>query len=48
MIKDGQPISLNQYIDLGSDLPTLPTGATEITFDNTVTELKVTPRWWKV
>lgn len=40
--------SLNQYIDLGSDLPKLGVGENEITFDNTITELKVTPRWWKV
>ena len=48
MIKDGTPISLNQYIDLGSELPTLGVGANEITYDNTVTDLKVIPRWWKV
>ena len=40
--------SLNQYIDLGSKLPTLGVGENEVTFDNTLTELKVTPRWWKV
>ena len=40
--------SLNQYIDLGSELPTLGIGANEVTFDNTITELKITPRWWKV
>ena len=40
--------SLNQYIDLGSELPKLGVGANEVTFDNTITELKVTPRWWKV
>lgn len=48
MIKSGDVISLNQYIDLGSELPTLAAGANEITFDNTVTELKIIPRWWKV
>ena len=41
-------ISLNSYIDLGSDLPKLGPGANTITYDNTITELKVTPRWWKV
>ena len=44
----GVPISLNKYIDLGSDLPKLASGTNTITFDNTVTELKVAPRWWKV
>ena len=47
-IKDGEYVSLNQRIDLGSDLPKLGVGENEITFDNTITELKVTPRWWKV
>lgn len=46
---DGGVISsLNQYIALGSKLPTLSVGSSEITFDNTITDLKVTPRWWKI
>lgn len=40
--------SLNSYIDLGSYLPKLAPGSNTITFDNTVTDLKITPRWWKV
>ncbi len=48
MIKNGTPISLNQYIDLGSDLPKLASGTNTFTKSNTVTQLKVTPRWWKV
>lgn len=48
IVEDGVYISLNSYIDLGSELPTLGVGANEVTFDNTITELKVTPRWWKV
>jgi len=41
-------VSLNGNVDLGSDLPTLAPGANAVTFDNTVTELKITPRWWKI
>lgn len=41
-------ISLNRYIDLGSDLPVLTAGVNTFTYDNTITDLKVTPRWWKV
>lgn len=41
-------VSLNAYIDLGSILPTLAPGSNAITYDNTITDLKVTPRWWKV
>ena len=48
MIKDNTPVSLNQYIDLGSKLPILASGPNPITYDNTITELKVQPRWWKV
>ena len=48
LINAGTPISLNQYIDLGSILPTLSPGSNAITFDNTITDLKITPRWWKV
>lgn len=47
-IENGTLISLNKSIDLGSDLPKLGPGANTISFDNTVTELKITPRWWKV
>ena len=41
-------MSLNRYIDLGSDLPKLAPGPNEVTHDDTITELKVLPRWWKV
>lgn len=47
-VVDGAVVPLNRYISLGSKLPTLAAGDTEITFDNTITELNVTPRWWKV
>lgn len=48
MIKNGEIISLNTYVNLGADLPTLKPGANIITYDNTIDELKITPRWWKV
>ena len=41
-------VSLNDKIALGSDLPKLAVGTNTFALDNTVTELKVTPRWWKV
>ena len=44
----GEPVSVNNAVTLPSDLPKLPPGATAFTYDGTVTELKVTPRWWKV
>lgn len=48
MIKDGTPVSLNRYIDLGSELPKLASGGNVIIYDNTITDLKVIPRWWKL
>lgn len=48
MIKNDNYISLNKYIDLGSDLPTLASGSNRFTKTNTITELKVTPRWWQL
>ena len=40
--------SLNNAISLPSDLPKLSSGANTITFDNTITDLKIVPRWWRV
>ena len=45
---NGRTYSLNPYIDLGSQLPKLAVGNTTITYDNTITQLTVIPRWWKV
>lgn len=47
-IESGGAIPLNRYIDLGSDLPKLASGNNTISYDNTITELKITPRWWKL
>lgn len=45
---DGVVINANQYAAIGTDLPTLHPGETEISCDNTVTDLRITPRWWKI
>ena len=47
-IEDGEVVSLNAYIDLGSDLPVLAPGINNITYDDSIDVLNVTPRWWKV
>lgn len=39
-------VSLNALIELGSDLPVLAPGNTEIAYDNTITAVEVVPRWW--
>lgn len=47
-VDDGVISSLNSYIALGSELPKLSVGESEITYDNTINDLKVVPRWWKI
>lgn len=44
----GEYVGLNPYVTLGSDLPKLSPGENEITFDSSITELKITPRWWEL
>ena len=41
-------VSLNQWVNFGSDLPTLKPGGNKITYDNTIMELKIKPRWWRI
>lgn len=45
---NGEPTSINNIVAFPSDLPVLKPGVNEITYDNTITSLDVTPRWWKV
>lgn len=47
-IENGTVIDLNSYVDLGSDLPCFAPGANEITFDSSITQLKVVPGWWQL
>lgn len=47
-IEGDEFISLNKHIDLGSDLPKFASGSNVISFDDTITDLKIYPRWWKV
>lgn len=44
----GVPISVNNAVQLPADLPSFQSGSNTITYDNTITQLKVVPRWWKV
>ena len=47
-IVNDAPVSLNSKVYLGSDLPNLSPGSNKITFSNTITDLKIVPRWWRV
>ena len=46
--ENGEIISSNAGVSLPAELPVLQPGANTITFDNTVTELDIVPRWWEV
>ena len=45
---DGEVVSLNKYIDLGSDLPVLSPGLNEVTYPSSVRGLLIKPNWWKI
>jgi len=47
-VENNTVVGLNSFISVGADLPVLAPGANTITYDNTVTELKITPRWWQL
>lgn len=44
----GEIVSVNNAVSFPAELPTLKSGANTITYDNTITQLKIVPRWWKV
>lgn len=46
--ESGELVSYNNIVTIPADLPKLASGANTITYDNTITSLKVTPKWWKV
>lgn len=41
-------VSINNVVTIPAQLPAIKPGANTVTFDNTVTQLKLVPRWWKV
>lgn len=47
-VEDGQIISANSAVTIPAKLPVLKPGENIITFENTVDQLKLVPRWWKV
>lgn len=47
-IEDGAKISVNSGVVLGAELPTLKPGDNLIVFSNTITDLKLIPRWWTI
>ena len=46
--ENNELVSVNDAVYLGAELPELVAGNNYITYDNTITLLKVKPRWWRV
>ena len=46
--EDGAIISVNNAVSFPAKLPVLKTGANTITYENTVDQFKIVPRWWEV
>lgn len=46
--ESGELVSYNNIVTIPADLPKLASGANAITYDNTITDLKIKPHWWKV
>ena len=47
-IVNSELVSLDNAVELGAELPVLSSGSNSVTYDNTITEVKITPRWWKI
>ena len=47
-VEDGAVVSVNNAVTIPAELPKLASGANTITYDNTITQFKVVPRWWEV
>lgn len=48
IINSGTITSINDIVSMPSKLPTLKPGTNTINYANTVTNFKITPRWWKI
>lgn len=42
------PESANDHVIIGANVPELAPGDTFITYENTITSVQITPRWWKI
>ena len=47
-IDAGSVVSLNNFINLGGELPVLPPGSTTISYSANISNVQITPRWWRV
>lgn len=47
-IEDGAIVSINNAVTIPAKLPVLVPGENTITYDNTITQFKIVPRWWQL
>lgn len=47
-IEDGHTISVNNAVSFPAQLPVLKSGSNTITYDDTVDQFRIVPRWWEV
>lgn len=47
-MQNGVAVSINNFVNIGGELPTLPPGSTTITYSNTISNVEITPRYWRV
>lgn len=48
VVEGGVPVSVNNAVTIPAKLPTLKPGGNTITYDNTITQFKVVPGWWRL
>lgn len=48
IIQGGDPVSVNNSVSIGADLPVLAPGANTVTYDNTFNSVAITGRWWQL
>lgn len=46
--ENGSLINLNNIVTIPNIPPVLPSGSNTITYDNTITNFKIAPRWWRI
>lgn len=47
-VEDGSVVSVNNAVTIPAKLPVLVPGSNTITYDNTITQFKIVPRWWQL
>lgn len=48
ILENGEAVSLNNYVSLGSEPPVLKAGNNQITYNGGISNVRITPRWWEV